>query len=216
MRVSYGPVLTLVASTLTLVILGLAAPAPVAAQSIRLIPQVGVYVPVSELGEVTGDGFDGAYSFGKKESTRAYGLGVEIGGGGFVGLRGSAAYATSSEIPFSGFGCTTCQGRSSMMALTAGAVVRPFRLLLVDTYFLGGIGVKRYDFSASNVDDLVSGSLDNRYERAYQLGVGAELNLGFLSGLVEVADYISTGESLDGTTDRQHDFVVSIGLGLGR
>lgn len=209
MRAVFGSVLTLVA-------VGLFSPDALTAQSVRLIPQVGVYVPVTDLGEVTGDGFDGAYTFGKKESTRAYGLGVEIGGGGFVGLRGTAAYATSSEIPFSGFGCSTCQGRSSMMALTGGVVVRPFRLLLVDTYFLGGIGVKRYDFSASNVDDLVSGSLDNRYERAYQLGVGAELNLGFLSGLVEVADYVSTAELLDGTRDRQHDFVVSVGLGLGR
>lgn len=209
MRAVYGSVLTLVA-------FGLFSPNVLNAQSVRLIPQVGVYVPVTDLGEVTGDGFDGAYDFGKKESTRAYGLGVEIGGGGFVGLRGTAAYATSSEIPFSGVGCSTCQGRSSMMALTGGVVLRPFRLLLVDTYFLGGIGVKRYDFSASDVDELVSGSLDNRYERAYQLGIGAELNLGFLSGLVEVADYISTGQLLDGTTDRQHDFVVSVGLGLGR
>lgn len=203
-------------SILTLVAFALLGPATAEAQGIRLIPQVGVYVPVSDLGEVTGDGFDGAYDFGKKESTRAYGLGVEVGGGGFVGLRGTAAYATSSSIPFSGIGCSTCQGRSSMMALTGGVVLRPFRLLLVDTYFLGGIGVKRYDFSASDVDNLVSGSLDNRYERAYQLGVGAELNLGFLSGLVEVADYISTGELLDGTSNRQHDFVVSFGLGLGR
>ena len=190
---------------------------PVTAQTVRIIPQVGLYVPVTDLGEVTGDGFDGAYQFGKKESTRAYGLGLEVGGGGFLGLRGSVAYATDSEIPFSGLGCTTCQGRSSMMALAGGVVVRPFRLLFLEPYFLGGIGVKRYDFSSVDPDaDLAGRGFDDRYERAYQLGVGAELGLGFLSGVVEVTDYLSDAETLNGATERQHDFVVSVGLAIGR
>ncbi len=177
----------------------------------RLIPQVGLYVPANSFGEVSDGGFDGAVELGKKESTRAYGLGLEWGGGGFVGLRGNLAFATSSNVPIRGVGCAVCSSRSTMLALTGGLVVRPFRLLFIEPYLIGGLGVKRYDFSTSDIGDAF---LDDQNVRTYQLGVGGELDLGPLSGIVEISDFVSDrGAQLP--VGRQHDFIVSVGIGIG-
>ena len=61
----------------------------VSAESQRIVPSVGLYVPVSELGAV--EGVDGAVNLGKKESTRAYGVGLEWGAGRVISLRGNIA-----------------------------------------------------------------------------------------------------------------------------
>ena len=177
----------------------------------RVIPQIGLYVPANSFGEVSDGGFDGAIELGKKESTRAYGLGLEWGGGGFVGLRGNLAYATSSDVPISGVGCGVCSSRSTMMALTGGVVVRPFRLLFIEPYLIGALGVKRYDFSRSQIGEVF---LDDRNVRTYQLGVGGELDLGPLSGIVEISDYVSD-RAVQIPGERQHDFIVSFGIGFG-
>jgi len=189
---------------------GLLAPQLTEAQT-RVIPQIGLYVPANSFGEVSDGGFDGAIELGKKESTRAYGLGLEWGGGGFVGLRGNLAYATSSNVPISGVGCGVCASRSTMMALTGGIVVRPLRLLFIEPYLIGALGVKRYDFSRSQIGEVF---LDDRNVRTYQLGVGGELDLGPLSGIVEISDFVSD-RAVQIPGERQHDFIVSFGIGFG-
>lgn len=194
--------------------LALAALVPSDAHAQRLIPQVGLYVPVSSLGEV--DGVDGAIDLGKKESTRAYGLGLEWGAGNILSLRGNVGYATSSDVAIRGVGCATCTSRSTMLTLTGGVVARPFRLLLLEPYVVAGMGLKRYDFSGSDFDQGFDLVVDDRNERTWLLGVGGELNLGFVSGIVEVADYFSdydTGGPAG--PQRRHDFVVSLGLAFG-
>ena len=178
----------------------------------RVIPQIGLYVPANSFGEVSDGGFDGAIELGKKESTRAYGLGLEWGGGGFLGFRGNLAYATSSDVPISGVGCGVCSSRSTMMALTGGVVVRPLRLLFIEPYVIGALGVKRYDFSRSQIGEVF---LDDRNVRTYQLGVGGELDLGPISGLVEISDYVSERAIQIPGERRQHDFIVSFGIGFG-
>ena len=179
----------------------------------RVIPQIGVYVPVSDLGQI--DGFDGAVDLGKKESSRAYGLGIEWGGGGSIGLRGNIAYATPSEVPLAGMGCASCSSRSSMFALTGGVVLRPFRLFFIEPYFVAGTGVKRYDFSSTDFEAGFDFVVDDRTERTYQFAVGGELGLGFLSGQVEISDYVSRYRPVGFEEQRRHDFIVSIGLGFG-
>lgn len=178
----------------------------------RLIPQIGLYVPVNGLGQVAGVG--GAYDLGKKESTRAYGLGIEFGSGS-IGLRGSVAYATDSKFPISGVGCTACAGRSSMLAATGGVVLRPFRLFFIEPYFLGGLGIKHYELSSSNLEGLIEGELESRTDRAYQLGIGGELGLGVLSAMIELSDFVSRYETAADGSRNQHDFILTIGLALG-
>ena len=58
--------------------------------------------------------------------------------------------------------------------------------------------------------------MDDRNERTWLVGVGGELNLGFVSGIVEVSDYFSDYDA-GGTigAKRRHDFVVTFGLGFG-
>ncbi|MEZ4417106.1 MAG: hypothetical protein R3E10_15240 [Gemmatimonadota bacterium] len=177
----------------------------------RVVPQIGLYVPATSFGAVTADGVDGAVELGKKESTRAYGLGLEWGGGGFLGLRTNLAYATSSDVPISGVGCTVCSSRSTMLAATAGLVVRPLRLLFIEPYLIGGMGLKRYDFSRADFGEIL---VDDRNVRAWHLGVGGELDLGPLSGVVEISDYISDRDS-QVPGHRLHDFIVSVGIGIG-
>jgi len=175
---------------------------------------MGLYVPVSDLGTV--QGLDGAVDLGKKASTPAYGLGLEWGSASPVSLRGNVAYATSSDVSITGVGCDRCASRSSMLALTGGVVARPFRFLLLEPYVMAGMGLKRYDFSGSDFDSGLDLIVDDRNERAWMLGVGGELNLGVLSGIVEISDYISDYDSgLPSGPVRRHDFIVSIGLGFG-
>lgn len=180
----------------------------------RIVPSVGLYVPVSDLGSI--EGVDGAVDLGKKESTRAYGVGLEWGAGGTISLRGNVAYATDSNVPISGIGCTTCASRSTMLALTGGVVLRPFRLLFIEPYVIAGTGLKRYDFSSSDFENGFDVIVEDRTERTYLLGVGGELNLGPISGIVEVSDYFNKYDSgLGAGPERRHDFIVSVGIGFG-
>ncbi len=186
-------------------------PADLAAQ--RLVPQIGVYVPVSDLGRI--EGAEGAIELGKKESSRAYGLGLEWGAGSSIGLRGNVAYATASEVPLEGIECLTCASRSTMLALTGGVVLRPIRLFFIEPYFVAGVGFKRYDFSSSDFEQGFDLFVEDRTERTYQLAVGGELGLGILSGIVEISDYVSEYAPDGFEPQRRHDFIVSIGIGLG-
>ena len=179
----------------------------------RLIPQVGLYVPVSSLGTI--DGVDGAVDLGKKESSRAYGLGLEWGGTSPIGLRGNVAYATPSQVPLDGITCGTCSSRSSMLALTGGVVLRPFRLFFIEPYFVAGMGLKRYDFNTSDFEDGFDLVVEDRTERTYQFAVGGQLGLGVLSGLVEISDYVSRASPVGFDGPRHHDFIVSIGIAFG-
>ena len=186
-------------------------PGDAAAQ--RIIPQIGLYVPVSDLGRI--GGVDGAIDLGKKESSRAYGLGIEWGAGGSIGIRGNVVYASPSEVPLDGITCGTCASRSAMAALTGGVVLRPFRLFFIEPYFVGGVGYKRYDFTSSDFDEGFDLVVDDRTERTYQLAVGGELGLGILSGVIEISDYVSRYQPTGFEAQRHHDFIVTIGIAFG-
>jgi opacity protein-like surface antigen len=191
-------------------------PGVVHAQGVRVAPQVGLYVPVSDFGRVTEDGIEGTVDLGKKEATLAYGLGLDWWSRSSLGLRGSIAYATDSDVPISGFGCATCSTRSTMLAVSGSLVLRPVRLLLIDPYVMGGVGVARYDVSSVGLDDGLDAVFDDRNELAWHLGLGGELTLRFADLLLEVSDYITTYQPPGGTdSHRRHDVLIMIGVGIG-
>jgi len=178
------------------------------AQKIQLRPWAGLYAPTVELGSVQ------AIEFGKKESTLAYGLDVNFGGGP-IAFRLGAGYAGNSDIPIVGVGCTNCAARATVLVGTGGVVIRPFPIPVVRPYAVAGLGAKWYDFDFDNatLDALIS----DQAKFTAQLGAGVDLFPGgMLSLFVEVSDYMSGFDfKANGTSNTQHDLMLKLGLSLG-
>lgn len=191
---------------------GLVGAATPASAQVRLIPQAGLYAPVSDLGTVSSGG--DAVDVGKRDASFAWGGALELGSGS-TALRASGLYGTDAEVPVEGVGCDpqTCETRSTVLALTGALVLRPIDLELVRPYVLLGGGLKRYDFEVEN-GDAVRDAFEDGSEATAHLGAGLELNLGGLRGTVEVTDFAS-GAALEGAEGAQHDFFVTVGLVIG-
>src|SRR5262245_52412794 len=96
---------------------------------IRLIPQIGVYAPFSEL-----PSRQQAVDGGKKASTLAYGVAAELGTPDKVSFRVNLLHATDSDVPVPTVGCQDCQ-RSTVTTASATLVLRPIpRIVLVQPY----------------------------------------------------------------------------------
>lgn len=199
--------------TLSAFILGaLVFSAPGDAQ-IRLIPQVGLYASVSDLGTV--DTPDGVQTLGEQGTSLAYGLTLDISSAKVIGYRITALYGSDSEVPVDGIGCTggACDLRSTLLGVSAGIVLRPIPVSSpFRPYILAGGGIKRYDFDFEAESPLKDAFGDESVATAV-LGLGFDWNLGILKGNLELADYISGSFLKDG--DRQHDFFLTVGLILG-
>ena len=183
---------------------------------LRLLPSVGMYVPVSELGQV--EGIAGGIELGKAESTLAYGVAVEFGS-----IRANLAYAGDSDIPIDGVGCETCSARTTMLVGTAALAIRPIpEILFFQPYLLAGGGLKRYNFDPENFgEEGLDGILDDQNQFTGQVGLGLTLSLGGLGLFTELNDYISKvelapdDEDFDWDSDLQHDMIWSLGIALG-
>lgn len=189
-----------------LAVLALAVPSASAGQ-IKLIPQVGLYAPATELPSPS----EGV-RLGERESSLAYGAALEFG----PGLRIGVVHATDGEVPIDGVGCTDC-ARSTVTAATATLVIRPLpELGFVRPYLLLGGGVKRYDFTREDLgDEGLEAVLSDSNEATGQVGLATEIDLGFVRANVELQDLISrfgNGTDDDGF---QHDFFLMVGLVLG-
>jgi len=185
-------------------------PTLVSAQS-RLIPQAGLYASVSDLGTV--DTSDGIRNVGEQQTSFAYGLTLDLASGNTVGFRVTGLYGSDSEVPVGGIGCegAACDLRSTLLGVSAAAVLRPFSGGgNLGPYLSVGGGIKRYDFDFDS-ESALKDAFGDESLAAFTLGAGFEWNLGLLKGNVELADYISS--SPDG--DRQHDFFLTVGLVLG-
>jgi hypothetical protein len=184
----------------------LLAPAPASAQ-FRVIPQVGLYAAATELPSA-GD----AVSFGKRESSLAYGGALELG----PGLRFTVLHATDSEVPVSGVGCSAC-ARSTVTAATAALVIRPLpTLVFVQPLVLLGAGVKRYDFTREDLsDEGARAILSDANDITGHLGLGLELGLGVVRGRLELQDLVSRFDAPDVEASFQHDLFVTFGVVVG-
>jgi hypothetical protein len=195
------------------VILGLTILPPSLSAQLRIIPQGGLYVPVTDLGTVNTT--DGAWNVGKRESSLAYGLTLEFSSASAVSFRVSGIYGSDSEVPVGGVGCegSACNLRSTVLGLSGGIALRvlpqgfPLR-----PYLLAGGGLKRYDFDVRS-DSPVRDALGEEAKAAAVLGLGFDWDIGILRGVVELTDYISGSLVEDG--NRQHGFFLTLGLILG-
>jgi opacity protein-like surface antigen len=160
----------------------------------------GGYVPGSDFQQLRDAAQDRRVA---RESTLGLGANVELGF-----LRLSAAYATGATLSEEGVQNGDDFGDGSVLAAAAGLVLRPIpRLLVLQPYLLGGIGVKRERFS---FDGGIGGNPFTRDESglAGQIGVGADVMLGPIGVVAEITDYVSRRDGSFGP----HDAFVMIGL----
>ena len=194
------------------VLMAILIPRPGNAQ-VRLVPQVGLYASVSDLGTV--DTPEGAWDIGRQETSLAYGLSLEFSSASVIGYRIAGIFGSDSKVPVGGIGCSgaACDLRSTLLGLSAAIVLKPlpagfpFRL-----YLLGGGGMKRYDFDF-DADSPLKDAVGDESLAAAVVGLGFDWNLAILKGNLELVDYVSGALLKAG--DRQHDFFLTVGLVLG-
>jgi hypothetical protein len=180
----------------------------------RIIPKVGLYASVSDLGTV--DTPSGAKEVGENESSLALGVTLDLGSNNPLGVRFTGLYGTDSEVPVGGVGCSgsECDLQSTLLGLSGSVVWRPAGPASpLRPFFLAGGGIKRYDFEFSS-DSQLDDAIGDESKGAVVLGLGLEWDLVLMRGTFELVDYIGSSVVEDG--DRQHDFFLTVGLILGR
>jgi opacity protein-like surface antigen len=183
------------------------APGRAHAQGLRFSPWIGMYAPTRDFGRVQ------AVEFGKKKSTLSFGGDLDIGSSTLLGLRLGGAYATNSDVPFDGVGCTNCTARSNLLTMTGALVVRPLPLPGIRPYALAGAGIKYYNFNSSGSG--VNALLDDQNKFTFLFGGGVLIGPDNPIGLsLEVSDYISRFDYDNTRSDRQHDLFFKVALSL--
>lgn len=174
----------------------------------RIVPQGGLYLSTMQLPSPAE-----AVELGKRESSLAYGLALEVGPVRLSGLR-----ATESEIPIEGLGCSdTGCARSTVSAATLALVIRPLPSFGPVTPFvvLGG-GVKRYDFTRQELENEgLEDILTDTDDVTGHLGFGLDLGRGGFRGRVEAQDLVNYFDADGIEPEFQHDLFVTIAFVLG-
>lgn len=192
------------------------APAAAHAQliDVRLNPRIGLYEPLSSLGEFREAG---STIVAEQSGSLALGLGAELSMALLpVNVRLNLDYATGSEVRRTDDGIERESGvESTLLAVVADVLFRPLPSIIpVQPYFFLGGGLKQYDFEVTApdlVDRFRSGS-----DPTLHLGGGVGFKLGAFELNAEVSDYISRFE-LEGDADSkiQHDLFATIGFSIG-
>jgi len=139
-----------------------------------------------------------------REGTLALGLNVDLGL-----LRGSIAYASAAKLNQSGVSGEVGEGK--LLAAAADLVIRPLpRLIVIQPYLLGGIGLRRLDYSY-DTDALSNAFPKDESKMALHAGVGVDLSLGPVGVSAEVTDFISKNSE---DKWKQHDAFGFAGLKL--
>lgn len=186
------------------VALGGALAVPATSQAQGFTPQIGVYVPGSDLKSVR-SGFSDVEA--KSEGTLALGFNVEFGF-----LRASVAYASNAKLTDKGVTGETEVGEGKLLAVAGDIVFRPVpRLVIVQPYLLVGGGLRRSDYSWTD-DGFENAFPDSESKFALHAGIGADIKLGPVGLTAEFTDFIS--KDLDDKFGR-HDAFAMVGLKLG-
>lgn len=194
----------------------LATTAPLQAQApgidVRLNPRIGLYQPLSDLGEAQAAATTTAAEL---SGSLALGLGVEIDLMLLpVGVRFNLDYATGSEVQYADDGVTTDPGvETTLLAVVGDVMFRPLpKLILVQPYLFAGAGLKQYDFETSTA---TAETFQDEGDFTLHLGGGFDVGLGPLALNAELGDYISWFELQDADSEMQHDLFVTVGFSIG-
>lgn len=179
----------------------LALSAQSAAAQVYITPAVGVYIPASDLDDLQDQADQTRLD---RSGTLGLGFNLELGW-----LRGSVAYATGASISEEGVDGQDEIGDGSVLAVAADLIVRPLPRLLVQPYLLGGVGLKRQDFSYDDEGVSTNPLPSDKTDFALHAGLGADVMLGRIGIMAEISDYITRNED---STFGQHDAFALIGL----
>ena len=193
----------------------LLASAPAAAQvpgvEIRLNPRIGLYVPVSDLGELAGPG---AGTTVKMDNSLAVGLGAELQLAALpFGIRANLDYATDSRVNTETGGVEEEGAETTLLAVVGDLVFRPLpRIIVLQPYLFAGGGLKQYDFQTDAPE-----SFESESDPTVHLGFGLDFGLGPLALNAELSDYISWFEIRDTSdeSEMQHDLFMTVGFSIG-
>ena len=172
-----------------------------AAAQIYVTPALGAYIPASDLQDLQNQAEQTRL---EREGTLGLGLNLDMGW-----LRGSVAYATGATISEEGVQNENEIGDGSVLTVAADLVVRPLPRLLVQPYLLGGLGLKRTDYSFNEEGTSANPLPEGKRDLALHVGLGADLMLGGIGIMAEVSDYVTRNED---DSWGQHDMFALIGL----
>lgn len=171
------------------------------AQGIVLSPTIGAYIPASDFDELRDEADE---LRAEKEGTLALGLNLELGW-----LRGSLAYASGATIKRNGIAGEEDIGEGTLLTAAADVVLRPIpRLLIVQPYLLGGVGLRNSSYDADD-NGLTNPFPEDDTDLALHVGLGADVMLGGIGLVAEITDFISKNPDGDWST---HDAFAMIGL----
>jgi opacity protein-like surface antigen len=190
------------------------ATAPAAAQvpgiELKLNPRIGLYAPLSDLGEADlGSGPITA----EMNSSLAIGLGAELQLAALpFGIRANLDYATSTGVDLSD-GVSTLEGdNATLLAFAGDLMFRPLpNLIVFQPYVFVGGGLKQYDFDA---EDTTNAFDTTESDPTFHIGGGLDLGFGPASINVELSDYISSFD-FAGESELQHDIFITAGFSIG-
>lgn len=178
---------------------------------VKLNPRIGLYAPLSDLGEAQDAATDAA---AEMAGSLAIGLGVELDIFLLpVDVRFNLDYATGSEVSREGVAEAS---DATLLAVVGDVMFRPLpRVIIAQPYFFVGGGLKQYDF---DTDDIAG--FQDTSDPTLHVGGGLEVGLGPLALNAEIGDYISWFEAqdaatTDGDSEMQHDLFVTIGFSIG-
>lgn len=206
-----GRLLTLLLPAAAVAVLAL--PATGEAQ-LRFTPQVGAYLPVTDMGEFRAASSDERLEFGKRNSSLAYGASLEFSPPlSPFGVRTTWLYASDSSVPLKNVGCDGTCPRSTLLTGSLEAVARA-GLPVVQPHVSLGVALKRYGF---DFDQGLPTVIEDQDQWGMQLGIGATASVLGMGVVLELSDVIGGLDGADGSSGgRQHDMFLTVGLALGR
>lgn len=183
------------------VVAALGGSAEAARAQVAVTPSIGAYIPAGDFHDLRDQAEQVRV---QRDAALALGLSAEFGW-----LRGTLAYVTGSRLTADGIEEQGEIGEGSLLIAAADLVLRPIpRLVVVQPYLLGGVGLKNtsYDYDDDGISDAFP---DDETDTTLHIGVGADLMFGGIGVVAELSDFISKDAEGDWGA---HDAFATIGL----
>lgn len=181
--------------------------------SLDIIPKIGAEMPLADLPTTPSD-----EAVKNLSGALAWGVAAELGLPGLPFDLRANIDATTKKTVSPATGITSGSVNQTMMTIFGDLVFRPLpRIVLFRPYVMLGLGVKRYNYSLSDVTNpsTFQSAFTDRNDLAYHVGLGMDIGLGRMGLVAEVNDYLNNYQFAGGTAKKlQQDFFLMAGLRL--